>query len=488
MDIKSLRVQRNNHKTNAILTGYFPISDYWTQSSNQLALKLNLIDRDITTLSLFIPQIKEMTAKGNVKASITGTLSDIKINSEPIQLRNLIVNFDPKHSMIESPFKIPKYDGSVIDNTLSFDNMNIYWKGNDTKTKTSRYPRENKLRINGNIGIQKLSLLSYQEIIIQSHLAIDSKRLFLNLKNIYNGELQTQNIRLIGDYPIPLSRKQKTIVAKEIGTEKERGPVLSGEFQLKNGSVFLPAIGKKKRKASYLLNLTASLQKNIVFEGSFLGTGVFNVANQFYIESHHQQRSALKITGSLNAADIKGDIRVGNHPNFIQRYNLSLSNQNHDERTVQEGFKLIMPQFLSNPDDSNVSRIGAQQANLWFRRNLRPIEKRVAKRAGLYDLRIDYNLGKTLESQFNNTNQSNDTLIGLNMMWNLMSEKLFMRLKTDVNLDNAEDEHSDNIKLTEFELSYFLSNNMTLNYSNITDFYEDRSFQPRLSLKLSYAF
>ena len=45
-----------------------------------------------------------------------------------------------------------------------------------------------------------------------------------------------------------------------------------------------------------------------------------------------------------------------------------------------------------------------------------------------------------------------------------------------------------NHKLTEFELSYFLSHNMTLNYSNITDFYEEREFQPRLSLKLSYDF
>ena len=50
-----------------------------------------------------------------------------------------------------------------------------------------------------------------------------------------------------------------------------------------------------------------------------------------------------------------------------------------------------------------------------------------------------------------------------------------------------EDEFND-LKLTDFELTYYFSPQVSLNYSNISDYREVSEFNPKFSLKMSYAF
>ena len=107
----------------------------------------------------------------------------------------------------------------------------------------------------------------------------------------------------------------------------------------------------------------------------------------------------------------------------------------------------------------------------------------MAKNIGLYDVRIDYNMGEKL---FGTSRQSKTDLLGVNFVSNLMAEKLFLRLKTDVDVSSESQQRG--LQFTEFEINYYIFKQMTINFYNIQEYGSNAEFSPRFSLKFSHAF
>ena len=226
------------------------------------------------------------------------------------------------------------------------------------------------------------------------------------------------------------------------------------------------------------------------------------------IEAEFQQSNfdhlTMSITGPLNKLDnikfnhyasFSPDTKTG-EVTFEKTYYIATTATESDIQTqtdTQEVLKLLMPEFFQE-DDFNSEQFFAEfsenRVNLLVRKNLfRPIEKQLSKQIGLYDLRIDYNLGQDLF-------RSNDTTyqreVGLNMIQRILSDQLFLRVKTNIELepDSQNTNNDNNVDISEIELSYYLlkKRNLSVNYANIREEVGQSEFKPRLSLRFTHDF
>ena len=145
-----------------------------------------------------------------------------------------------------------------------------------------------------------------------------------------------------------------------------------------------------------------------------------------------------------------------------------------------------MPEL--NKEDSASSEIltkfGEKRVNLLVRKGfLRPLEKQLAKSIGLYDLKIDYNLGSELLQT--NTNQTN--FLGLNLMQQLVVNQLYLKVRTNLDINSSE-QASQSFEISEIELQYYLLKNLSINYANLKDPFTQNSYRPKLSLRFNHEF
>lgn len=184
---------------------------------------------------------------------------------------------------------------------------------------------------------------------------------------------------------------------------------------------------------------------------------------------------------------------------FVSRFRLQDANQldTQGSQASLELARLLIPEFAvdsqnSDENDPNqaqrfFSTYGENQINTLVRRRfLRPIEKDLAKQIGLYDIRVDYNVGKALLNAPDNSAEVQDDSVGINFVHQLIDRKLFLRLKTDLDVSGSRDEErADSVLLSEIELQYFLFRELSLTFSNTRDNNIDR---PRFSLRYGFDF
>jgi hypothetical protein len=163
-------------------------------------------------------------------------------------------------------------------------------------------------------------------------------------------------------------------------------------------------------------------------------------------------------------------------------------------RNAEAVAKLLMPEILDR--DSNgttgdrdqtsqlLGDIGESQLNALFRRGLmRPLEKQLARKIGLYDLKVDYNVGGALLKNISGDDRSEEN-IGLDLITNLLSDQLFLRVKTDIET-SSEENMLDTFRISEIELTYYIWRQLSINYANLR---EDEKVKYRTSLQYSYEF
>ncbi len=141
---------------------------------------------------------------------------------------------------------------------------------------------------------------------------------------------------------------------------------------------------------------------------------------------------------------------------------------------------LLKPQFyqsllskgLDNNKEANdlLKSYSASQINLWINQQLRPFEKEVAKAIGLYDVKIEHKLGEELMNSmpvFKNeitTSPADDNKVSVEYIKDLFVKKLFVKVKTGLNQDPLSKSYA--VKFTDYELMWFLSDFISLNYGN----------------------
>ncbi|MDA1353334.1 MAG: hypothetical protein O3A01_02535 [bacterium] len=219
------------------------------------------------------------------------------------------------------------------------------------------------------------------------------------------------------------------------------------------------------------------------------------VASGSVVEEYPYTAGVLMVTGRLDRLEESVIVEeyetrsavVGRDAHFIQRYEVQLGGGNASDRFSQDGLRLIMPGVLADSTDASFDRFGERQATIWFRSRVRPFERQLAEKIGLYDFRLDWNVGQSLRGN-DHDGVVEENRLGVNLMWALFSEKLFVRVRTDMDVSSETRQNSETWQFTEFEFNYFFSRRLSLNLSNINEYNDSTDFQSRFSLKYSYDF
>jgi len=140
----------------------------------------------------------------------------------------------------------------------------------------------------------------------------------------------------------------------------------------------------------------------------------------------------------------------------------------------------LMGEWQSGGPSSVLWRqLGSGTINSLFSQTLlRGIEKEIAKNTGLDQFSIDYNIGKAL------VDSSATQTVGFNMIKSLFSNKLFIRARTDLDVDRRR--NVEPFQLSEIELTYYLERYLSLNYANFLD--DTGKSRNRYNVKYSYAY
>jgi hypothetical protein len=143
--------------------------------------------------------------------------------------------------------------------------------------------------------------------------------------------------------------------------------------------------------------------------------------------------------------------------------------------------------LLANMTETQVNRV--------FRSMLRPVERDLARTMGLYDITLDYNLGsgvnealglsKTNEGDDENESGDTETVLGIKLVENLLSDRLFVTLKTEIQRQQESDVTS--LQLSKYLITYYLTSWLTFNYSNKQNDSQE-PLKGALSLEASLAF
>ena len=154
-----------------------------------------------------------------------------------------------------------------------------------------------------------------------------------------------------------------------------------------------------------------------------------------------------------------------------------------------ELMRVLFPEVFQSVDankergedpNSLIAGFGEKRVNFFVKKGLRPIEKQIAKKIGIEDLSIDYNLGADLFRQ-----QDSKKIVGINVIKNV-SKQLFVRIKSNIDLRSERTSMLQQVGVSEVELTYFIiPNRLSFNYANIKN-EETDVFKPKLSLKYNY--
>ncbi|MGE4169409.1 MAG: hypothetical protein AB7F28_01660 [Candidatus Margulisiibacteriota bacterium] len=599
------------------LQGRIPLAGLWdkTRAEDLMSVEVVLEGNNISVLTLFNDTVKDITNDGRVVLDIGGSLAKPLISAREITLKNAAITFS-EDTYMRSPLRIAQASLTLVNNHLMIPATTIEWRGIDTKFFLTAQERLNTFVVSGAVDFNDLTLIDPEQLRIGLDLALQDTFITLNFPKVYNGDVKLSNIRVKGIYTVGISDTAKLALRKQLQTERESGPVISGYIELSTGEVILPSVGSKTLKPPFMLDLTCMVRSSIYVGGSLLGEGFFEgVANSFNL-ALNETSDPLLVGGTINAPRIRNKITFSDggvnlfnrgfdllttdrqrlfyseqyriHPNtlsFVTRteknseklelipmldivaisvippyqksstvsdntqvgpkpadtykavlvsfngsvYNLdtiafeeynmtaedpfqgspkyqntyTISGSSGASKDLSSVVRLLFPNLVQSSTDSQeaegdqktkriINEVGENQINTLVRRQfLRPIEKQIAKNVGLYDLRVDYNVGGALLKQVSNVSGysglgSDQNNVAVNMISQL-SEPLFLRVRTDFD-SSADNRVAKNaLRVSEVELTYYLLRNLTVNYANIQD-PVDLTIRPKVSVKYSYEF
>ncbi|MGA0241440.1 MAG: hypothetical protein ACO3K7_00395 [Candidatus Marinamargulisbacteria bacterium] len=177
-------------------------------------------------------------------------------------------------------------------------------------------------------------------------------------------------------------------------------------------------------------------------------------------------------------------------PNYelLGAYDIQHTANNAGSESSYYGISLLMPDIITNSDDNTLKNYGRQRINSYFKRSVRPYERRFAQRVGLYDFRVTYDFGKMLLNTPNNGFNTND-LLGFQFVSDLYKEKMFLSFQTNIPLSSDTDNtHNSGIKITQVDLIYYLQPNFSIGLKNINEYADVTTFDPRWSLNYGQSF
>ncbi|MFA5928576.1 MAG: hypothetical protein WC838_04685, partial [Candidatus Margulisiibacteriota bacterium] len=157
-----------------------------------------------------------------------------------------------------------------------------------------------------------------------------------------------------------------------------------------------------------------------------------------------------------------------------------------DFRQLEDLYYALMPSLIrdlpeilseglqSSKSQDLIRKYTSSQADVWMHSTLRPYEKEIAQNIGLYDLKLQRDFGKDFNNlAFGTDNSVQDTkLLGLDLVSELMADRVFITLNTEVNKDLQTDNFNltfSSYKLTISLLREFIFDDISINIQRKID-------------------
>ncbi len=414
-----------------------------------------------------------------------------EILTETLSLKGLLTLPLSEKAMEEQQKKIKSNTekGPILEGKIKFENGTFF--GSSESLEPTLYPP---------IGLN-LDILFGKDVFINasflgtgplsgitSELEVENTSSFLKLKGTLNTPL-LENKLIFKEGAFTLLNKEF-----ELLPEAKQGSYfkITGKTPHTNGIDFeLIETAEGIKKSTPYINITAIsiIQNPNVSPNIETKTDTFSYTHA--VSSIEGSLSQIKVS-DFDFYGSSSDRIPNTTLRFIKSLKLNLKDATKSEEkegVSTEIIQTLFPEFFVNTIETNsiANQVGGQRINQVVRREVfRPIEKQVAKNIGLYDVRINYDLGKALLEN-NNTTYSK---VDVNMMQRIISDQLFLRIKTDLDFNSQSNQTSDPISISEIELSYFLlkKRNLSLNYANVKDTIIRSEYKPKLSLKYNYDF
>ncbi|MFA5879878.1 MAG: hypothetical protein WC860_06850, partial [Candidatus Margulisiibacteriota bacterium] len=210
--IKKTEISSDSFINDNFLTGTIPLTNFFNNkdTKEELALDFNFKGNDIGIVTLFIPFIKKVSNEGQFQLTLTGSLKKPVFNCTALNLKKTKVKFNDDF-FIKSFINIDDNKLIIQNNNITIPNFSFSWQGQDTKSKNSNNEILNNLTLNGAIDLKNLNLLEITKLILGINLSIDDTKITVNYPNFYNGDIILKNIKIKGDYIVPLSEHEKNI-------------------------------------------------------------------------------------------------------------------------------------------------------------------------------------------------------------------------------------------------------------------------------------
>ena len=264
-------------------------------------------------------------------------------------------------------------------------------------------------------------------------------------------------------------------------SEKNKYANLMGEANIEQENSFklqTEIVNNKVVNVTPIINLTALtiIDTNL--------TSNITLNEQKYRHLLLQVKGPVTQLNKLTIDHFNSNTKVfNNNLTYIQTYYL---NRNNILGEQDDFMKIIVPELDSTNKESGslIGSIGETQLNYFINKELlRPIEREIAEKVGLEDLQINYNFGQELINPEENINNT----IGINAIKNI-TNKLMIQVKSDIDIASKREQTKFSDYISEIELTYYLLQNLSFNYSNSKDNIYEEQFKSKVSLRFTHEF
>ncbi len=313
LSVTKADVMSQGRENKNVVSGTLPLAAFWDdeKANDPIDMELRWDGDDINVLTVFTPYVSKLSNKGRVVLRLTGTVAKPLLSAKELVLKDAVVFLNPEMTPFLSGLRIDNQTViSLKDNVLTVSPLILNWEGEDTRPLHSNTPRKNTFAMSGTMTVKNLSLVSLNKVDLDFDLNFATTDIAVNLSKVYQGNIRLEKIAFQGVYEFPFSSTEKTAHVSRQGTERERGPLLSGDAYLSRGVLSLPTLGEKKIKPSILFNVSAFIRENMSIDGSLVGEGLLgSVTNKFHLELAESIQPLL-LGGSFNALKIRNSVAL----------------------------------------------------------------------------------------------------------------------------------------------------------------------------------
>lgn len=334
---------RNKRAAKNILSGKFPAYGFWDERyrEEEIDLTLRLSGEDLVLFTPFLKGINAVTSSGNAELVLNGTLRSPRLSARALDLTNTKITL---HNPYIQEILVRRAALSLLDNKLTIAGLETTLRSYDQYTPI--------LNLSGTMQILGWTMLNPEQINLRTDLCAADTKGKLNIRNLYNGEFELQNVELVGDLLFPLKADAKSRLKKQIQENEPIGPNLTGSLGFANGTLYLFKIEKdtsvkSEKNTPIQLDLDLNIHRDVRAQSgdSFLLTGEFSsFFNQINV-AMRDENPPIKISGSTNFVRIDGRI-------FLDEGYISFINRKFTLLDTREQEKYFMQQTLHRPQDN----------------------------------------------------------------------------------------------------------------------------------------